>query len=124
VTVAVTTALSNRLDILTAQDRLADAERKVSVAENQLWPDLLLTGGYAIQADPPLGSRGHELGFRNDTYNAGLLLTLPLERTAERNAFRSAIISADQRRRALRETEDNLIVDVRDSLRRLRQLEE
>jgi outer membrane protein TolC len=121
---AVKAALESRLDIRSARDRVEDAERQLSVSENHLLPDLLLTGGYGIQNDPPPLSRGAELGFRNDNYFAGVTLNLPLERTAERNNYRAALIKVDQARRALRDAEDNLIVDVRDSLRTLRQKEE
>lgn len=120
----VQSALAKRLDIQSAHDRVLDAERQLGVAQNQLWPDLNLTGGYSIASDGPPGSRGTELGFRNDFYSAGLTLVLPLERTAERNAYRAALIRVEQARRALRDAEDNLIVQVRDSLRSLRQKEE
>lgn len=118
---AVHTALERRLDLQNVQMRLEDANRKVGVARNALLPGLNATGTYTIASDPSPGSNRFHLGFRDDSYEAGLVLDLPLERTAERRNYRASIVQVDRARRALEQAEDSVIVEVRDSLRRLRQ---
>jgi len=115
---AVETALERRLDLLTAQDRVEDAERQVSVAGNALLPSLTASASYTISSDA--GLRASELTFRNDAYQAGLTLAIPLERTSERRNYRAALVGVDQARRALELAEANTVVEVRDSLRSLR----
>ena len=121
---AVTTALEKRLDLLSAHERVEDAERQVSVAKNALLPSLTANGAYQVQSDPPPGSRGNELGFRNDSYQAGFTLEIPLERTNERRNLRAAMVGLDRARRALDLAEETVIVNVRDDLRRLRSQED
>ncbi len=118
---AVHTALERRLDLMNAQMRLEDANRKVGVAKNALLPGLNATGSYTIASDAYPGSEKLRLGFRDDSYSAGLVLDLPLERTAERRNYRGALVQVDRARRALDQAEDSVVVEVRDSLRRLRQ---
>ncbi|MBI3848618.1 MAG: TolC family protein [Planctomycetes bacterium] len=119
---AVQTALHNRLDLLTQKDRVEDSERQLEIAKNRMLPDLSLTGSYVLASDATPSFGG--LAFRDDTYTVGLNLEIPLNRKAERNAYRAAMISADQAHRSLRQTEDDLILEVRDSLRRLKQQEQ
>jgi outer membrane protein TolC len=121
---AVTTALEKRLDLLTAHERVEDSERQVSTAKNALLPSLTANGAYQIQSDSPPGSRGNELGFRNDAYQAGFTLEIPLERTNERRNLRAALVGLDRARRALDLAEETVIVNVRDDLRRLRSQED
>ena len=54
-------------------------------------------------------------------WNAGLSLNLPLERKAERNAYRSALISLEQSRRSFELRADEIKLQVRDSWRALDQ---
>ena len=49
----------------------------------------------------------------------GLDIDLPLERTAERNAFRAAVIQAARARRQRQAREDGVVLQVRQSYRRL-----
>jgi outer membrane protein TolC len=57
-------------------------------------------------------------------YVAGALLDLPLERTAERNAYREALIQVNQAIRAVQELEDAVKLQVRNDLRDLIQTRE
>jgi outer membrane protein TolC len=116
---AVGAALHNRLDVATQRDRVADAQRGVMISRNALLPDLDLTlGGSAGTVD---ANSFNDLGFEFDSVNVGLSLEIPLDRKPERNAYRAALIDLDQSRRSLDELEDNVVLDVRDSLRSLRQ---
>jgi outer membrane protein TolC len=116
---AVKVAEAARLDLYTARDRLDDAQRKVVVAANALKPGL----DVGISADVPSmpGDRFQELDFQRTVIEGGLDFDLPLERKAERNAYRAALINADRAERDLSLTEDTISLDVRDAWRELDQ---
>lgn len=110
-------ALRYRLDLQTARDRVEDAQRRVANARNGLLPDLDLEASGSAGSDPGEAAArfdGDDLGFQ-----AGLTLDLPLDRLAERNQLRSALIGLDRAVRSVEELEDNVIVDVRQALREL-----
>ncbi len=115
---AVDAALANRLDLTTARQQTEDAGRSVLVAKNALLPDLDFTAAYnSIVAGNTLA----EFGFEPDNWNLGISLEIPLNRKAERNAYKAALISYEQSKRSLQQTEDSAILSVRDALRRLQQ---
>jgi outer membrane protein TolC len=115
----VRAALANRLDLSTARDQLEDSERNSRVAENALLPDLSLTGSYGINSD---GKQDFShLSFKDESYGAGIRLDLPLDRKAERNAYRASLIQIARARRALERQEDEVILAVRNGLRQVRQ---
>lgn len=118
---AVEVALANRLDLLTARERLVDVERRLRIAENALLPDLGLTVGHGVRDST--GDLLQALPDEHET-SAALVLELPLNRQAERNAYRSALISLDRARRDLQLTFDGVERDVRNQLRALRQTEQ
>jgi len=115
---AVEAALANRLDLATTRQQTEDAARSVMVARNALLPDLDFTAAYnSIVAGNTLA----EFGFEPDNWNVGLSLEIPLNRKPERNAYKAALITYEQSKRSLQQTEDNAILSVRDALRRLQQ---
>ena len=63
-----------------------------------------------------------QIGVSQDLYTVGVNFDIPLDRLRQRNSYRRAQIGLDQIRRDLDEFEDNLILDVRDSLSSLKQL--
>jgi len=117
---ALQAALANRLDLLTQRERLEDAERQVAIARNALLPDLDLTVSGSTGS---VTNSFFDLDFAGEAVSLGVNLEIPLDRKAERNAFRSSLISLEQSRRSVRLAEDNAIVQVRDLLRRLHQQE-
>ncbi|MBT7131383.1 MAG: TolC family protein, partial [Planctomycetes bacterium] len=117
---AVEAALHNRLDIRSTRDQLEDAERGLNIATNSLLPSLGLSLGYSAAADPKY--RFSDLTIDDsDDYSVGLVMEIPLDRQSQRNNFRSAEISLDQARRELDRQRDEVILEVRDSLRTLQQ---
>lgn len=118
---AVSAALHNRLDLLTARDELEDSEREVRIAKNQLLPDLDLDTRYRLGSTT--GGTRLSPAFDENLYTIGLSLDLPFERVSERNAFRSSIISMERSRRSLSLKEDNIVLEVRESIRRLRRVQ-
>jgi len=114
---AVETALQQRLDLANDADRVDDARRNVYVAANGLWADLNLTADAAVNS--PEDFRFGKIEFNQGTYSLGLELGLPLERKAERNAYRDALVALLQRRRAYEQAVDEVKLDVRQAYREL-----
>ncbi len=118
---AVAAARHNRLDLITDRQRLEDSERALRIAENGLLPDLSLVANYG------LSGQGTEIDRASpDRWGSsvGVQFTVPLQQKSERNNYRSAQISLEQARRALALREDQLDLDIRDALRRLKSIEE
>ncbi len=117
---AVEAALHNRLDLRTTRDQLEDAERDLSIATNSLLPSLDLSLGYSSAAEEKF--RFSDLTITDEVdYSVGLVMEIPFDRKSQRNSFRSAEISLDQARRELDRQQDEVILEVRDSLRTLQQ---
>ncbi|MDY7011654.1 MAG: TolC family protein [Planctomycetota bacterium] len=119
---AVSIALGNRLDLYTALGRVYDAQRQVVVSADALKAGLTLTGSGQAGSSRTLGSAGlpnAHLRPEKGVYTAGILLDLPLERTAERNAYRNSFIALEQAIRDVQELEDQIKLQVRNALRNL-----
>ncbi|MBI1321396.1 MAG: hypothetical protein GC168_20930 [Candidatus Hydrogenedens sp.] len=116
---AVEVAEVSRLDLHTARERMDDAERKVLVAANNLKPGLDLI----LQADIANSGRDDfaDLDIDRARWNAGFDLDLPLDRKAERNAYRSALINFERARRETSLAEDTVKLQVREAWRDLEQ---
>ncbi len=111
---AVNIALKNRLDLQTARDRIADAQRKVKVAINDLKPgfDLKLEAGSSTSDRQPLGFSG-----TNNTYSVGIDFDLPLERIEERNRYRREELALTSAGREAEDTRDQIVNAVREAWR-------
>jgi outer membrane protein TolC len=116
---AVEIAQRLRLDLQTRRDQVADARRKNKVAANNLLPDLRVNGRAAMSTDP--NTKSIALQGRETDYAAGISLDLPLDRLAEQNAYRVSMINIARAERTVELNEDQVAIDVRDSLRRVRQ---
>ena len=124
---AVSIALDRRLDLRTVLDQVQDAQRQVVVAADALRAGLTLTGTGQFGARRGVSSAGSDnaqLRPEKGIYTAGLLLDLPLERTAERNAYRNSFIALERATRDAQELEDQVKLEVRDALRGLLQARE
>jgi outer membrane protein TolC len=116
---AVETALARRLDLANSAEAVEDAERKVVVAADNLGVELNLIGSAGVDSTPE--TKFERLQFHNGTYSLGLEADLPLDRKAERNAYREALIAFEQQRRAYENDVDEVKLEVRDAYRRLRE---
>ena len=114
---AIELALARRLDYLTDLDVVDDAERRALVTADALRAQLDFTIDAQVSSDlnQPLDVSIDDVGWI-----ALLDLDLPLERTAERNAFRRAQIFADAARRQAEQAGDSILLDVREALREAR----
>jgi outer membrane protein TolC len=119
---AIETALLQRLDLATSMDRIDDAVRKVMVAADGLGPELDLVGGLQVGSTPPTDYS--RLQFHHGTYSFGLGADLPLDRKAERNAYREALITLEQQQRQYENDADTIKLEVRQAYRDLEQAAE
>lgn len=114
----VAVAQHYRLDLQTAHDQIEDAQRDIEVARNGLLPDLNVN--VQTQFGNPVGSPAKDFSNRATGYSAGLNLDLPLDRLAERNVYRRALISFDRSQRSFAELRDAIAAEVRGDVRGIR----
>ena len=109
-------ALMQRLDYLNEVEQIVDSERSARIAADDLKIGLDLSAGLNSnsEADRPLAYKSD-----GSTWNIGLDLDLPVDQLPERNSYRRALIRLQADRRALIETQDGILADVRDALREL-----
>jgi len=119
---AIETALAQRLDLANSADTVQDSERKVVVAADNLGVELNLIGSAGVNSTPE--TEFQRLQFNNGTYMLGLDADLPLDRKAERNAYRESLIALEQRRREFQGDVDDVELDVRRAYRQLQEYAE
>lgn len=116
-------ALTNRLDLMNQRAQVVDAWRKIAVQANSLMG--VFDVGYNLNVrTPPLG--GQPFNFKGQIAQHQLTLNteLPLVRRLERNNYRASLIAFQRARRNLQATEDQILFQVRQSVRQLRQFAE
>ncbi len=124
---AIRLALDNRLDLRTQIEQIRDAQRKIVVAADALGAVLDFTASGSAGARRTAGSAGADevvLNIPEGSYNLGLRLELPWERTAERNELRNSMIDLQQSVRSMQRLEDQVKLDIRNALRTLQQARE
>ncbi len=114
---AVPYALEARLDHQTIADVVADRERQVYVAEDALRAGLSLSVSAGSMSE-----EGRPLNYtpNSASWLTSLSLDLPIDRKAERNAYRRSLINLEVANRNLEEDADNITAGVRDALRLVR----
>ncbi len=116
---AIDVALATRLDLYTDRDRVDDAFRRIKVAANALKADLDLVLTAAV--DSKDGNRFASFDFERSVWTAGVDFDLPLDRKAERNNYRRALIDFEVSKRTADLATDNVKLQVRDAWRTLGQ---
>jgi hypothetical protein len=106
---AMQSALCCRLDMANRADEVLDAQRAAYVAADGLRADLDVTG--TVDVD----SHG------NGAVSVGPVLDLPLDRVAEQNTYRKALIALEQRRRDYDLAADTVRLEVREAYRKLQE---
>jgi outer membrane protein TolC len=115
----IETALVRRLDLANSKDRIDDSVRKVNLAAEGLGPELNLIGGANV--DSGEGTDFTRLEFEKGDYVVGFDADLPLDRKAERNAYREALITLEQRQREYENSVDRVKFDARQAHRKLQE---
>jgi len=113
--VAINLALENRLDLRATNGAVYDAQRQVVVKADALRAGLTLGGSANFSDNDDDGS----LHFEGGRYAALLLLDLPIERTAERNAYRKSLMDLERAARSVQTLEDQIKLSIRNELRTL-----
>ncbi len=110
-----------RLDLMTARDSVADAERQVRVARNALLPQIDANGTANLTGSSvdSLVNQDYE-----SLVSAGVSMALPLDKRNERDKLRRQRILLDEAHRALDEKTDTIKVAIIDSFRKLKLQEE
>ena len=114
---AIALALERRYDYQTAIDSVADAGRRVFVAEDAL--EISLDFAAVLNVPSESGS-GLNLDWSRVNWSAGFELDLALDKLVERNAYRSALISFDAAIRSREQSGDQITAAVRDAIRDIR----
>ena len=116
---AVEQALEHRLDLMNAKAKVMDSRRNVEVAANRLEAILNVVGQGSLNTIPG-GSHPLDFNKASSSFQVGLQMTAPLDQVQVRNAYRAAIVSYQQQRRAYMLLEDQVKYDIRTSWRQLR----
>lgn len=114
---AIELALDRRLDLANTRDGLDDSQRKLELAAKGLGVQLNLIGSATVRSEPE--TKFASLQFNEGNYQLGLETDLPLDRKAERNAYREALITVQQRLRGYEEETDQIKLSVRQDYRDL-----
>ncbi|MDB9822793.1 TolC family protein [Deltaproteobacteria bacterium] len=116
---ALKLGLENRLDLGILEGKVYDAQRSVVVKADALGAELTLLGQARLGQSRSIGQTGLEdAELRSDSgiYTGLFTLDLPLERTAERNAYRESLISLERAVRNFQALEDEIKLSIRKRL--------
>ena len=115
---AARVALENRLDMMNARAQLYDAWRQVRVQANSLKGVFNMGVTNQVFTSP---YTTNPMGFMSNAKQFSLTINaeLPLIRLAERNNFRTSLITYQRQRRALMQSEDQLKQSIRQNVRQL-----
>lgn len=120
---ALLAALSLRLDLMNSRSFLADEWRGIKLAADDLKSILNLSARQRLFTENESG-RPFELDFDEARTDLAITLDAPLNRRAQRNAFREQLLNYQVSRRALMALEDRIKQNVRVDLRGLSLAEE
>jgi outer membrane protein TolC len=120
---AIEVAMAQRLDLANTRDNLDDAARQLKLAADGLGIQLALSAG-ANASSPSTGTEAGKIEFNKGNYSLGLQGDLPLDRKAERNTYRTALIAVQQRQRSWDEAVAQIQLVVRQAYRDLKETAE
>ncbi len=115
---AMLTALVRRFDLMNERGSLADDRRQIKLAADDLKSILNLNATQTV-GTRTTSNRPFDFTFDESRTTIGATLDLPLNRKAQRNAFRVSLINYQAGRRSLMQLEDNVKLSIRDDLRGL-----
>ncbi|MDB5312382.1 MAG: hypothetical protein JWO38_6584 [Gemmataceae bacterium] len=114
-------AHENRLDLQNRLGAATDAWRKVTVAANALRGDLNVIAAANLGTDPT-HQKPFDFAAQASQYTVGLQFEAPLNRLAERNAYRASLINFQRAKRAYVAQSDQIEFQIRQDLRQLNRL--
>jgi outer membrane protein TolC len=125
--VAIELGIKNRLDLKVLEGRVYDAQRSVVIKADALGTELTFMGQARAGESRTIGMATMENGKLRPNmgfYSALLSIDLPIERTAERKAYRESYISLESAVRNFQNLEDDIKLSVRQSLRSMSEARE
>jgi outer membrane protein TolC len=117
---AIKLAFENRYDLKVLEGRVYDAQRAVTIKADALGTELTINGTGRLTGESEVSDGGQSTP-RSRNYSGLLTLNLPLDRVAERNAYRKSYIALEQAVRSYQSLEDNIKQAVRQDLRAMAQ---
>ena len=118
---SIKVALATRLDYQNVREQYEDAGRKIGVAADALRTQLDLVASAGMDSKQENTARFAVPDIDRYHWSAGLNLNLPIERKAERNAYRASLITYEAASRAIEQRADEIKLQVRDGWRALDQ---
>jgi outer membrane protein TolC len=115
---AIQYALANRLDLMNQRAQVVDAWRQITVTASALKAGLNLVFNANV-ATPPDSSNPFDFRASASRYRVGFQFDGPLNRLAERNAYRASLVNYQQARRAYMALSDQIVQAIRRDLRNL-----
>jgi len=114
---AILIAMSNRLDLATSRDQIAQSKRNLKVARNNTLPQLDLVFGYQQFGSGASFSDSSDL--TQSTWTVGLATSTDIRRTAERAAYEQAKLDLRAAERNYQLYKDTVVREVKDAIRNL-----
>ena len=115
---AMLTAVTRRYELANAREQLADAWRQIKLRGDDLRSGLTWRFRHSLRTPRDL-NRPFSFSFNDSDTSVALSFDAPLNRLAERNAFRQSLIDYNQQLRSLIGLEDQIKLAVRNDLRNL-----
>lgn len=112
---AVRSALTYRLDLQNERDQVDDARRNVAIAQNNLLPDVNVTGSVNVPTDNLLNSG--RIAVSDSVLRAGVSIGLPIDREIERLQLRQAQVQLQRSQLEFTREQDTATVEVRAAVR-------
>lgn len=112
---AVRSALAFRLDLQNSRDQVDDARRTVAIAQNNLLPDVTLTGSVNLPTDNFRDRR--RLSPGDSVIRGGVSFGLPIDREIERLQLRQTQIDLQRAQLDFERQRDEVTVEVRGAVR-------
>jgi outer membrane protein TolC len=114
---AIEVALMSRPELMRSRAAVRDAARNITIAADAFLPQLDLQVGLSVPGTEE--TEFYRLQPHRSTRTARLEFFYPLDQTANRNNYRNAMIAWQQSRRDLDLLVDQVVLDVRQTYRRL-----
>ncbi len=115
---AIRLAIESRLDLMNERARVVDIWRQVAIKANQLGAVFNLLANADIGTDPA-SNRVFDFSAIASRYRVGFQFEGPLNRQIERNNYRASLIQYHRARRAYMQRQDEVVRDLRITLRQL-----
>lgn len=120
---AISTALHNRIELDQVEDQFMETKRLQRIAKKNLWPELNLVVDYTNYGRDEVFSNSWT-SRRESKWGIGFTTNANIERFNETAAYEQSIIAVDDAGINVAQTNDNIVIEVKRTLRTLSRAEE